>query len=69
MMEDKTLEIVERLARIETMLESLNMKASTSDLNALKDRVEKLESSNMWLIRGFGGTIIIAIMSAIGKFL
>lgn len=73
MTEDKTIEIVERLARIETMLntniELLNSKATIQDVKALKDRVDKLESDQTWLTRGFGAAIIIAIMSSIGQFL
>lgn len=73
MADDKTLEIVERLARIETMLQTnmelLNNKASIQDLNALKERVNKMENNQTWLVRGFGASIIVAIMASVGKFL
>lgn len=73
MADDKTLEIVERLARIETMLntniELLNSKATIQDVNALKERLDKVESNQTWLTRGFGATIIVAIMNSIGQFL
>lgn len=69
MADDKTLEIVERLARIEAMLQSnieiLNSKASKSDLNALEVRVSRLESDKVWLYRAIGVLIIGSIASLI----
>lgn len=60
MADDKTLEIVERLARIETLLQS--------DVKSLDSRITKLENTNTWLVRGFGAIIIAGIMGSIGKF-
>lgn len=55
--DDRIVEIVERLARIETMLQS--------DIKALSDRVNKLESSNTWLSRTVIGIVISGVMALV----
>ncbi len=59
-------ELRERLIKIETILES---KFNISDLKAkeLEGRIDKLESTQMWLWRAIGGGIIGAVLALILK--
>lgn len=57
MADDRIVEIVERLARIETML--------TSDVKTLSYRLDKLESANIWLSRTVIGIVISAVMALV----
>ncbi|WP_276704180.1 hypothetical protein [Romboutsia ilealis] len=58
MTDDRTFEIVERLVRIETLLQS--------DVKSLDDRVTKLENTNTWLVRTIGAIIITGVIGFIG---
>lgn len=76
MNDEKSYEIVERLARIEAMLQSnmelLHSKASKSDLRALEERlkvqderIDKIESDKVWLQRAIYLIIISAVMGLV----
>ncbi len=58
MTDDRTVEIVERLVRIETLLQS--------DIKSLDDRVTKLENANTWLVRTIGALIVTGVIGFIG---
>ena len=58
MTDDRTFEIVERLVRIETLLQS--------DVKSLDDSVTKLENTNTWLVRRIGAIIITGVIGFIG---
>ncbi len=57
MADDRIVEIVERLARIETLLQS--------DIKQLDTRVTKLENTNTWLVRTIGALIVTAVIGLV----
>ena len=68
-------EVLTRLTKIETLISSLDLKKISEQSNeALKKseenekRIQKLEESNVWIVRTILASIITAIFAVIFKF-
>lgn len=68
-------EVLTRLTKIETLISSLDLKKISEQSNeALRKseenekRIQKLEESNVWIVRTILASIITAILAVIFKF-